>query len=498
MGIPSYFSHIMKTYSISMKRIPTSRSINYVFLDSNSVIYNVIYRLTPTDLVSNSIIFREIGRELEEILKQIEPTKMAMICFDGVAPFAKMKQQRERRFRSSILRRSSSSPFDTCSITPGTPFMNDLSSWIKHYFEKTKRDSFSYKVIVSGSDEPGEGEHKIFEYIRNHSVNMQNESVCIHGLDADLIILSLQHQQYVRSLILYRDSTCLDIDKLSDCIFHELSYFKTNKHNLKHRIIHDYVLLSFFLGNDFLPHFPCLNIRHKGISHLFHAYYQTISSKGLFLTSANKDILWYNLKQMISFLASMEESYMKEEHQHILTFKPKRMKEEDRIPYRHGESFINPYKSEWKIRYYRRLFRDTYHPNISISYIRGLQWCLHYYNGIIIDPMYCYKYNYAPLFSDIVQHIPERNCSLFPPQEKQPTFFSPLEQLSYVLPPSSYSLLPDSIRKKMEQENTCVGSDAYIPLQWDYCTYLWEAHPLIPHLSMRKISNIVLEETYNE
>ena len=35
--------------------------------------------------------------------------------------------------------------------------------------------------------------------------------------------------------------------------------------------LYDYIF-SFFLGNDFLPHFPSVNIRTRGIEILFNAY----------------------------------------------------------------------------------------------------------------------------------------------------------------------------------------------------------------------------------
>lgn len=474
MGIPSYFSHIMKTYKICKTK---STTFDYLFLDCNSVIYEVIRRLTPTDLENRENIYQSICEDLDQIQRKWLAREKVMICFDGIAPFAKMKQQRERRFRSKIMK-SSLGSFDTCAITPETTFMNHLSHYVFQYFQQKPH------VIVSGSNENGEGEHKIFHYIRGHMDEMKESSICIHGLDADLIILSLQHQHLCKSITLVRGSdTQLDIDILSDCIFNELSFHK-NKH-YKSRIIHDYVLLSFLLGNDFLPHSPLLNIRNKGITHLLHSYYQVLSSQGLFLTNEKREIEWSSLKKLITFLSSMEEEYMKEEHNHIMTHMKRHVKPEDRIPHREGEQFIQPYTKGWKTRYYKRLFRGPYKNQISIFYLKGLQWCLHYYNGIILDSHYAYPYAYAPLFSDILPHIPDYNVDFFPyASSRKP--IQPIHQLCYVIPPSSYYLLPEDAKVFMEEYQKDVVIQQ-IPLQWDYCSFLWESHPLLPPISINEI-----------
>ena len=41
MGIPSYFSHIIKKYG-SIIKILTSKNIHNLYFDSNSIIYDII------------------------------------------------------------------------------------------------------------------------------------------------------------------------------------------------------------------------------------------------------------------------------------------------------------------------------------------------------------------------------------------------------------------------------------------------------------------------
>ena len=130
------------------------------------------------------------------------------MAIDGVAPRAKLNQQRSRRFRSAkdmaeatkdMPKDASGSTgvFDSNCITPGTEFMAEVSETIKYFIrKKVKEDPLwrDLKIIFSGHELPGEGEHKIMEHIRmmkNQPGYQPNTRHCIYGQDADLIMLGL-------------------------------------------------------------------------------------------------------------------------------------------------------------------------------------------------------------------------------------------------------------------------------------------------------------------
>ena len=124
----------------------------------------------------------------------VKPSNTIFIAFDGVAPFAKMEQQRNRRFKTSYLSKilKSNDKWNTVNITPGTKFMDKLMIEIETYFLNKENKYKVNHIIVSTSRECGEGEHKLFHHMRENT-NI-NENVIVYGLDADLIMLSIFHK----------------------------------------------------------------------------------------------------------------------------------------------------------------------------------------------------------------------------------------------------------------------------------------------------------------
>ena len=104
MGIPSYFSFLIRNHNEIIVKTNNKIICHNFYLDSNSIIYNNIQNTEYIDDTSfeNNLIKNVIN----DILKYIEivnPTKNIYITFDGVPPLAKINQQKNRRYKSWYL-----------------------------------------------------------------------------------------------------------------------------------------------------------------------------------------------------------------------------------------------------------------------------------------------------------------------------------------------------------------------------------------------------------
>ena len=518
MGIPSYFSHIIRNYSNIIRNVNSFRlkQFQHLFMDCNSIIYDAVHLIEQKELddsLYEDLIIKNTISIIENYIKIIKPKKTIYIAFDGVAPFAKMQQQRIRR-NKTCFSQNNTSLWNTSAITPGTPFMKKLSQQIYYHFKHMENKYNVLNINISCSDEPGEGEHKLFDYLRNN--DLLTDTIALYGLDADLIMLSIFHLQYCKNIFVFREAPeflknmfsiddknsklpyFLDMNLLTESLLKEMNC----KHYHKRRI-YDYVFLCFFLGNDFLPHFPSMNIRTHGIQVLLDVYRNFVASHhNAFIINENNIIQWKYLHTIIKEISKMEHDFLLQEYSNRKKFDNKKFKcstpeEKDNyllnvpIIYRNVETYISPNDSNWEDRYYKSLFNMNYNRDniqkICINYIEGLEWVFKYYTTGCPHWKWKYNYHYPPLFSDLYKYIPhfethfiheKMNNSKNPMQP-----FSPYVQLSYVLPCSKLELLPNSIYKFLNSnyKNLYPENCHFI---WAFCRYFWEAHPILPEISL--------------
>ena len=523
MGIPSYFVHIVKNYPNIIKEFKSNEiPIHNLYIDSNSIIYDAIKYIPYNHKDQNyeTKINNWVCNKLIEYINLIKPINNVLIAFDGVSPVAKLEQQRNRRYKTwymnDILEKINDDKkemWDTTAITPGSSFMKNLCNYISSFF----KDKFSnLKIIISSSNIPGEGEHKIYQYIRDNEDYHKELNTVIYGLDADLIMLSLIHLNIAINLYLFRETPhfissinsnlkpnqlyVLDIYDLNE----KLNIEMNNTNNNNKNITLDYIFLCFLLGNDFMPHFPALNIRTHGIQIIIDVYNKLFENTNELIIQNNK-IIWKNLKKLIKEIANTEEelsqteSKKRDKLEHNIKLRYNNIVNEDSIlskPIldRTIEKYINIGDVGWQDRYYKELFDididDIRRQQICINYLEGLEWNFKYYICGCPDWSWRYKYKYPPLLEDLYKYIPQFDTTFV--ELKNNKAVDPLVQLAYVLPRNSLYLLPKELYQNLiEQKSHWYKLDYKI--FWAYCRYLWEGHVDLPEINIKELENIINE-----
>jgi 5'-3' exonuclease len=551
MGIPYYFSYLIKNHSLIISKLQfLNNNIANLFLDCNSLIYDSLdYKKFQTKEQFESYIIENVIIKIETIIKTINPSETIYIAFDGVAPFAKINQQKNRRYKSAYQSNlfKNEVVWDSCAITPGTLFMEHLNNALTSHFKKAKFFNSSNKnkplnVILSLSDEAGEGEHKLFEYIRQ-SNTIANENSVIYGMDADLIMLSLNHLKYTQHIYLYRETPVfissldkslnenekyiININLLGTIIYSEItndiimnsdtpewlreaqftidiSFNKTHNAGFYNKI-EDYIFICFMLGNDFLPHFPALNIRLNGFTILLECYKKLFGLNDFLIT--NNTINWHNFKKYIKAIAEHEEKFIKEVYtireKQGHKFYPETNEEEIAFKFsctpsweRNIETFINPYEEDWVHRYYYSLLsinstKSDYNKNIETlctNYLQTLQWVYNYYSSTCKNWTLYYKYNYPPLLSDLYSYIPYFN-SEFVIVENNDILNDKL-LLCHVLPRKSLGLLPAKIHNYLLNNYEYLYKEDY-SIVYAFCKYFYEGHVIFPEFNIDEFNNSI-------
>jgi 5'-3' exoribonuclease 2 len=353
---------------------PNPNGIEYdnLYVDMNGLIHPCSHPEDREAPLTEADMYLNVTKYVDRLFAAVRPRRLLFLAIDGVAPRAKMNQQRARRFRAAqeaseraetmqeVMMEmealglqtppSNGLSWDSNVITPGTEFMDKLSVYIRFYIlDRMNRNPAwrAVKVIFSDASEPGEGEHKIMKFIRSQRCQPgfdPNQRHILHGLDADLIMLGLAtheaHFTILREEVTFggkkRDNVsdakkmlneesagisslhpedewvyakplqCLHVDILREYLEYEFKMLNNQlpfTYDLE-RIIDDFVFICFFVGNDFLPHLPSLDIRDGAIDFLIEVYKEMLPSMGDYVTSPGGDV---NLSQVDILLARVGE-----------------------------------------------------------------------------------------------------------------------------------------------------------------------------------------------
>jgi len=385
----------------SSKPNPNEVEFDNLYLDMNGIIHPCCHPEDKPAPANEDEMMVLIFEYIDRIFAICRPRRLLYMAIDGVAPRAKMNQQRSRRFRAAkegeerrsdisrikeeILARGGTLPkdeakrehFDSNCITPGTPFMHKLAKCLRYYVHDRLNNDPGWKniqVILSDANCPGEGEHKIMDFIRKQRNNPDhdpNTHHCLCGADADLIHLGLAtHEPYFTIIreefkpntpkpcdickqLGHDPKDCLGLPKdfdednvkpiegntsfiwiritvLREYLTRELALTNLPFDYTIERAIDDWVFLCFFVGNDFLPHLPSLEIREGAIDRLVNIYKKIIYKVGGYLTDSG-EVNMAATAMVLSAIGEVEDEIFKSRQKDEMDFKRRNKEKKKRI-----------------------------------------------------------------------------------------------------------------------------------------------------------------------
>ncbi|KAK7263446.1 hypothetical protein RJT34_31036 [Clitoria ternatea] len=350
MGVPSFYRWLANKYPRVVQDVvdPTmhnTTTINGValeydnfYIDMNAIIHPCFH---PDDVhnipraTTFEDVFRNVFEFVDRLVHVVRPRKLLYMAIDGVAPRAKMNQQRSRRFRAAkdnevreaeedrlrkqyemegkqVLPKEESQVSDSNVITPGTEFMHELSKALQNYISSRISSDLLWKdimVILSDANVPGEGEYKIISYLRKQRCLDEydpNTRHCLYGSDADLIMLAMATHEPHFSILredvplqqqpkIVVESFNLKLKYLHIWLLREYleldMKIEDPPKNFSiefERIVDDFVFMCFFAGNDFLPHMPSLEIHEGAIDLLLTVYKKEFNKLGGYLVDMSR------------------------------------------------------------------------------------------------------------------------------------------------------------------------------------------------------------------
>lgn len=396
---------------------PSGLECDNLYIDMNGIIHPCSHPEQGPQPRTEEEMYENVCKYVDRMFRVMRPRKLLYLAIDGVAPRAKMNQQRARRFRSAQEARENQEieenvraeltkmgqkvppakkAWDSNVITPGTPFMLRLSEYIRFYIRKRISVDKAWqqiRVIFSDASVPGEGEHKIMAHIRyqrsqpGYSPNLVH---VLHGLDADLIMLALAtheaHFYISREEVLFGRKSQEENEKRQiETMFREkqraldeqagvnaMQLLENKQKPLVRisipilreylaaefascitpgrvpfppsfeRLLDDIVFLCFFVGNDFLPHLPSLDIRDGALDYLFNVYKRVLPSLGDYITNHGGQVDLSKVDVILAEVGSIEDYVFSLKHENEIRANQRRDEHKNRVKQANGRSLDDP------------------------------------------------------------------------------------------------------------------------------------------------------------
>ena len=527
MGVPRLYKWLRETYptdvyqrSVGKKitwndlpRINEGKQADNFFIDGVSILHQCAARVFKygdhkireneeneyenLDENQKTILAYQFAIEyILEMVRNVNPKYLIYISFDGVAPMAKQGQQRQRRFIAAKSREESCTTFDSNKITAGSSFTYNFCLYVKYtLIERLSSDPFfnsNTEIIFSSSNVPGEGEHKIMDYLREN--NCKNKRNVLYGPDGDLIMLALC--THLKDFWILRENF-FDMSKFD--IVNIGSIYKKIVNNLSEDIsvpcnsqdiIHDFILMGFFLGNDFLPKLQMVDMLEKGLETFLSRYKNIKKEKSVtyeWNLTKNKNIEFNNFQHFINVLSGLEKHFL------ISQTNNKNNKEK----YINHTLFNACHKNEHERMIFDYFLYDELYTALKLDgdsnmtvdkYFEGLQWVFQYYVNGCPDWKWIYSFHHAPLMKHMSSPVNKTRFKKMIFQKNKASL--PFRQMMCVIPPLSASIL----HKKLQFVYAHPKLEKYYPHQFEMDfegkKQEWQGVAILPFIDQSEMDEV--------
>lgn len=389
--------------------------------------------------------------------------------------------------------------FDSNAISPGTELMEYLHEGLIRIWQYKLSTDEKYKhlkIIYSSYLVPGEGEQKIMKFIRKFHPTNPDAVHVMYSPDGDVIFLGVGMLNI--KFYIMREDTFNNINKKSICeicsklghtsyecgkpSLHKFTYIdvlsfisvlckdfsqQIRGHFDKNRMLFDWILVCFMIGNDFIPGIPCLDIKNYSIENLSTLICKNYMNTRDYITKPDGNINYNVFEVFLSSLARHEDGYYVVKTRLLNRFSKDMTREQIPLQTREG-----------KMKYYNlKLHANNQDDidNVCIEYITGMLWVFNYYIKGFTDWNWVYPFHFAPFVCDLAKVCRSRF------RLKKGSPLTPFEQLLVLIPPQSKTLVPEKLRPLYDKYKDIFPSEVKIDMFDKYLP--WAGVVMLPHLN---------------
>ncbi|KAE8772930.1 5'-3' exoribonuclease 2 [Hordeum vulgare] len=338
MGVPSFYRWLVEKYPNIVTPAVEEEDchagggaavyFDNLYLDMNGIIHPCFHPEDQTACPPPATfddVFRSMFDYMDLLLRIVRPRRLLYLAVDGVAPRAKMNQQRARRFKSAkaakeaeleenlmrerfraqgkeVLPRDDAprEVSDPNIITPGTEFMEKLSAALEYYVRARLSSDPRWKDVKDADlIMLALASHEVHFSILREDVLRQNQQpyICVPVTDKSSTVQELPKVKCRGWFPRVTDSRSkgklpkkpyqfLNIWVLREYLELEMT-MPGCKHDIE-RLIDDFIFISFLMGNDFIPHIPSLEIHEYAVDLLIDMYKTTFNKMGGYIVDTDK------------------------------------------------------------------------------------------------------------------------------------------------------------------------------------------------------------------